>query len=52
MPQMMPLNWLSLMTFFILIFFLINIISYFNYSPSLILQNLKNSKKSNINWKW
>nr|AXS66385.1 ATP synthase F0 subunit 8 [Curculionoidea sp. 11 KM-2017] len=51
MPQMAPLNWLSLFFFFLLIFILFNIMTYF-----LSVFKKKMSKKniffSKINWKW
>nr|AYW52159.1 ATP synthase F0 subunit 8 [Lamiinae sp. 4 ACP-2013] len=51
MPQMAPLNWLTLFIFFISIFFIFNIMNFymFNYSPKE-----QKSKKSLItfNWKW
>nr|ALO70455.1 ATP synthase F0 subunit 8 [Coccinellidae sp. 1 EF-2015] len=51
MPQMMPLNWLNLMIYFIFIFFLFNISLYFNYLLSNKTQ-LKSSYKISKNWKW
>nr|YP_010987575.1 ATP synthase F0 subunit 8 [Bledius obscurus]WON65981.1 ATP synthase F0 subunit 8 [Bledius obscurus] len=51
MPQMAPLNWLSLFILFLMIFFLINSINYF-----LFFYNPKSSKflkkSSHLNWKW
>nr|ALO76543.1 ATP synthase F0 subunit 8 [Aderidae sp. GENSP01] len=52
MPQMAPLNWLMLLIYMIMIFFLINSITYFLTSSSLInSSNFKNNKKLYI-WKW
>nr|AXS65099.1 ATP synthase F0 subunit 8 [Cerambycidae sp. 4 KM-2017] len=52
MPQMMPLNWLMLFLFFLIVFLLFNIINYYSFKPfykkSLI--NFKNKKS--FNWKW
>nr|APX39316.1 ATP synthase F0 subunit 8 [Longitarsus dorsalis] len=51
MPQMMPLNWLTLMIFFITIFYIFNNINFFifSYTPSKIVT----PKKTNFfNWKW
>nr|APX39852.1 ATP synthase F0 subunit 8 [Longitarsus tabidus] len=51
MPQMMPLNWLTLMFFFILMFYFFNNMNYYNflYLPS----KKKISKiKVSLNWKW
>nr|AST14968.1 ATP synthase F0 subunit 8 [Galeruca sp. EMHAU-15083109] len=51
MPQMMPLNWVSLMLFFILIFILFNQTNYFNFLYKT--KTLKTSMKStSYNWKW
>nr|YP_009441646.1 ATP synthase F0 subunit 8 [Monotoma quadricollis]AOY39165.1 ATP synthase F0 subunit 8 [Monotoma quadricollis] len=51
MPQMMPLNWLTLMIFFISVFLIFNMINYFSF-----IYKIKKSKisKTNINfsWKW
>nr|QAY82045.1 ATP synthase F0 subunit 8 [Acrocrypta assamensis] len=51
MPQMMPLNWLLLMIFFILIFYLLNNLNYFNLIYSNYNTNF-NIKKYTNNWKW
>nr|APX40658.1 ATP synthase F0 subunit 8 [Mantura chrysanthemi] len=51
MPQMMPLNWVTLMIFFIFIFYCFNISNYFmflNMKDKLISKK----KKINLNWKW
>nr|ARH55133.1 ATP synthase F0 subunit 8 [Phaedon armoraciae] len=51
MPQMMPLNWLILMFYFTMIFFLFNIMNYY-----MFYYNIKTSKKLMskplYNWKW
>nr|YP_010309707.1 ATP synthase F0 subunit 8 [Cissites auriculata]UMR54824.1 ATP synthase F0 subunit 8 [Cissites auriculata] len=51
MPQMAPLNWLSLLFFFITIFLLINSM---NFYCLLHKSNSKTFKKNKIssNWKW
>nr|QGW14862.1 ATP synthase F0 subunit 8 [Mycalesis intermedia] len=53
MPQMMPINWLFYLFFFISIFILFNIINYFIFNYSY---NIKNKFKSitfkNLTWKW
>nr|AXS65031.1 ATP synthase F0 subunit 8 [Curculionoidea sp. 14 KM-2017] len=51
MPQMAPLNWVTLFLFFILIFFMFNIMNYF---MSLPLKTFKKSSKTQIkiSWKW
>nr|APX40034.1 ATP synthase F0 subunit 8 [Longitarsus nigrofasciatus] len=51
MPQMMPLNWLTLMIFFILMFYFFNNINFYNfmYLPSKkVIMKIKISS----NWKW
>nr|ARH54211.1 ATP synthase F0 subunit 8 [Crepidodera pluta] len=51
MPQMMPLNWLSLMLFFIMIFYLYNNLNF--YSFLYMNKKMKFTKKeSKFNWKW
>nr|ALO70391.1 ATP synthase F0 subunit 8 [Bisnius sordidus] len=51
MPQMAPLNWLSLFISFILIFLLFNSLNYFSFKYNSKPSNfIKNQKK--INWKW
>nr|WDE20729.1 ATP synthase F0 subunit 8 [Clerus sp.] len=51
MPQMSPLNWVSLFISFSLIFMLINSTNYFfiMYNSKL---NTKSTKQNKINWKW
>nr|YP_010721194.1 ATP synthase F0 subunit 8 [Parnassius acco]WDS46319.1 ATP synthase F0 subunit 8 [Parnassius acco]WEF74893.1 ATP synthase F0 subunit 8 [Parnassius acco] len=53
MPQMMPINWLLSLFFFIMIFILFNIMNYYIFN----INNFKNlyfNKKifKNMNWKW
>nr|YP_010309733.1 ATP synthase F0 subunit 8 [Epicauta tenella]UMR54850.1 ATP synthase F0 subunit 8 [Epicauta tenella] len=52
MPQMAPLNWLSLMIYFIVIFMLINSLNFYSFSYGN--QNSPSLEKSTIktNWKW
>nr|WKU83860.1 ATP synthase F0 subunit 8 [Chalcosyrphus chalybeus] len=53
MPQMAPMNWLSLFLLFTLIFIFFNIMNYFIYNP--MTPKSKNLNKININsmnWKW
>nr|AML26512.1 ATP synthase F0 subunit 8 [Staphylinidae sp. BMNH 1274665] len=51
MPQMAPMNWLSLMTYMILIFMFFNIQNYFSffYKKKSFKLNFKIFKN---NWKW
>nr|WCH54214.1 ATP synthase F0 subunit 8 [Osphya sp. n.] len=51
MPQMAPMNWLTLMFLFIMIFYIFNSLNYFTltYKP----KNWKTQmKKINFSWKW
>nr|ALO77648.1 ATP synthase F0 subunit 8 [Anaspis sp. ANA01] len=51
MPQMAPLNWLTLMLYFILIFLTFNIMNFYSFS----YKNNSSSKtksKTSTNWKW
>nr|AYW52184.1 ATP synthase F0 subunit 8 [Lamiinae sp. 1 ACP-2013] len=51
MPQMAPLNWLTLFLFFIMMFLFYNIYNYFNFNYST--KKIKFMKKSLLyNWKW
>nr|AXS66603.1 ATP synthase F0 subunit 8 [Tenebrionoidea sp. 22 KM-2017] len=53
MPQMSPLNWLTLMFFFIMIFIMLKSLNYFSflyqYKPS---SKSLNKKFLLNNWKW
>nr|AVN67446.1 ATP synthase F0 subunit 8 [Gyna caffrorum] len=51
MPQMMPLNWLTLYMFFIIILIMFSFINYFSLisTPSSMKKNIK---ISSMNWKW
>nr|YP_010029659.1 ATP synthase F0 subunit 8 [Pimelocerus perforatus]QOU11165.1 ATP synthase F0 subunit 8 [Pimelocerus perforatus] len=51
MPQMAPLNWLSLYFFFFLMFILSIILNYymFLYTPKKPTNKIK---KISMNWKW
>nr|YP_010049249.1 ATP synthase F0 subunit 8 [Promethis valgipes]QPL15584.1 ATP synthase F0 subunit 8 [Promethis valgipes] len=51
MPQMAPLNWLSLMIMFILVMMLFNIVNYYSFTYQ-IKQKSDSIKKQEINWKW
>nr|ULR86964.1 ATP synthase F0 subunit 8 [Macquartia sp. 2 HNL-2022a] len=53
MPQMAPINWLSLFIIFSMTFIMFNIMNYFLYSPSSPKFNLiKNKLTNSLNWKW
>nr|ALO70574.1 ATP synthase F0 subunit 8 [Eusphalerum torquatum] len=51
MPQMAPMNWLSLFIMMIIILMIFNSMNYFNflYKPKKIKLNKKSFKN---NWKW
>nr|YP_010946690.1 ATP synthase F0 subunit 8 [Malaccina sinica]WGO57408.1 ATP synthase F0 subunit 8 [Malaccina sinica] len=51
MPQMMPLNWLSLYFFFCFILILFNFTNYFLYIPQRKKKMMKIINKS-LYWKW
>nr|AXS65533.1 ATP synthase F0 subunit 8 [Chrysomeloidea sp. 7 KM-2017] len=51
MPQMAPMNWLALFTYFVLIFFLFNVMNYFSFFYSTKTFK-KSSKTTKYNWKW
>nr|AXS66243.1 ATP synthase F0 subunit 8 [Tenebrionoidea sp. 2 KM-2017] len=52
MPQMAPLNWLTLMIYFILIFILFNSINYFSFLYNPASKSLSSKKSIQLNWKW
>nr|YP_010372448.1 ATP synthase F0 subunit 8 [Parantica melaneus]UPA56402.1 ATP synthase F0 subunit 8 [Parantica melaneus] len=53
MPQMMPINWLLSILFFIFLFIIFNIMNYFifNNNNNLYKKNYFKSKNSPL-WKW
>nr|YP_009459911.1 ATP synthase F0 subunit 8 [Potamyia flava]AUT18176.1 ATP synthase F0 subunit 8 [Potamyia flava] len=53
MPQMMPINWLLLMIFFLTIFMMYNSMFYFS-NLKFKISSLSNNffKKNKTNWKW
>nr|WIM00451.1 ATP synthase F0 subunit 8 [Graphium agetes] len=53
MPQMMPINWIFLFFFFILIFIIFNIMNYYIFLiKNKYNHNLFKNLKKNFNWKW
>nr|QLY89797.1 ATP synthase F0 subunit 8 [Exechia fusca] len=54
MPQMAPINWLSLFFMFTIIYLIFNILNYFNYFLSYPINNKQQKKNqtSYLNWKW
>nr|YP_009417312.1 ATP synthase F0 subunit 8 [Acanthoscelides obtectus]ARR75258.1 ATP synthase F0 subunit 8 [Acanthoscelides obtectus]ATL15478.1 ATP synthase F0 subunit 8 [Acanthoscelides obtectus] len=51
MPQMAPLNWLTLMIFFIYIFLAINMMIFFSFNYS-VKKNQLMKKYAKFFWKW
>nr|YP_010596268.1 ATP synthase F0 subunit 8 [Taxigramma karakulensis]WAJ60513.1 ATP synthase F0 subunit 8 [Taxigramma karakulensis] len=54
MPQMAPINWLSLFIIFSITFIMFNMMNYYSFYPTLpksILIN-KNNLTNSLNWKW
>nr|YP_010614731.1 ATP synthase F0 subunit 8 [Dexia fulvifera]WAS35306.1 ATP synthase F0 subunit 8 [Dexia fulvifera] len=53
MPQMSPINWLTLFIIFSLTFIMFNMMNYYIYTPILPKINSMNFKnKLSMNWKW
>nr|WEG23127.1 ATP synthase F0 subunit 8 [Siphona sp. 1 HNL-2023a] len=54
MPQMAPINWLSLFISFSLIFIMFNIMNYFFMNSTSPKSNLiyKLNMMNSLNWKW
>nr|UBN09019.1 ATP synthase F0 subunit 8 [Panesthia tryoni tryoni] len=51
MPQMMPLSWIILYIFFIIILFTFSFINYYSFIPLPLLKEKSMSSKI-MNWKW
>nr|AXS65733.1 ATP synthase F0 subunit 8 [Staphylinoidea sp. 8 KM-2017] len=51
MPQMAPLNWLSLFIMFIIIYIMFNFLNYYSFSY-FTSKNFFTKKINKINWKW
>nr|YP_010464330.1 ATP synthase F0 subunit 8 [Opatrum subaratum]UUL71707.1 ATP synthase F0 subunit 8 [Opatrum subaratum] len=52
MPQMAPLNWLSLMILFVTILILFNILNFYSYESNKSESLQKQIKTPSTNWKW
>nr|WDE73844.1 ATP synthase F0 subunit 8 [Lophosia sp.] len=53
MPQMSPINWLSLYIMFSIIFMIFNIMNYYMFYPLMPkLNNLMKNKSNSFLWKW
>nr|YP_009469773.1 ATP synthase F0 subunit 8 [Eomantis yunnanensis]AVE15777.1 ATP synthase F0 subunit 8 [Eomantis yunnanensis] len=52
MPQMMPMNWVLMFLFFVMIFILFNIMNYFSvYKLPTTKSSVKTLTKT-LSWKW
>nr|AND96030.1 ATP synthase F0 subunit 8 [Cleptocaccobius convexifrons] len=51
MPQMAPINWLSLLIYFSLMFMMFNILNYFSFNYNFKIFKFKKNNQ-NLNWKW
>nr|YP_009743787.1 ATP synthase F0 subunit 8 [Adhemarius dentoni]QIE12540.1 ATP synthase F0 subunit 8 [Adhemarius dentoni] len=54
MPQMMPINWMTSLFFFICIYILFNIMNYYIYLNSNNKKKILNTmnNKNKLIWKW
>nr|YP_009743917.1 ATP synthase F0 subunit 8 [Protambulyx astygonus]QIE12696.1 ATP synthase F0 subunit 8 [Protambulyx astygonus] len=52
MPQMMPINWMISLFFFICIYIMFNIMNYYIYSNNYMNNKNKKMKNYQMNWKW
>nr|YP_010309811.1 ATP synthase F0 subunit 8 [Oenas fusicornis]UMR54928.1 ATP synthase F0 subunit 8 [Oenas fusicornis] len=52
MPQMAPLNWLSLMIYFITILMLVNSINFYSFMYKSKSFSIKKNNQINLTWKW
>nr|ATD86263.1 ATP synthase F0 subunit 8 [Euproctis cryptosticta] len=54
MPQMMPINWMMSMLFFLFIYLMFNIMNYYIFINNKFYNNnnLMKNKMKNLNWKW
>nr|YP_003162723.1 ATP synthase F0 subunit 8 [Neopanorpa pulchra]ACH87048.1 ATP synthase F0 subunit 8 [Neopanorpa pulchra]AFU51391.1 ATP synthase F0 subunit 8 [Neopanorpa pulchra] len=53
MPQMAPINWLSLFIMFSIILLLFNMMNYYSFTPKLPnSKETSNISFKSLNWKW
>nr|YP_010946352.1 ATP synthase F0 subunit 8 [Balta vilis]WGO57070.1 ATP synthase F0 subunit 8 [Balta vilis] len=52
MPQMMPMNWLTLYILFLIIFMMFNFINYYNNILMINTSKKNKMKLMSLNWKW
>nr|YP_010946833.1 ATP synthase F0 subunit 8 [Rhabdoblatta marginata]WGO57590.1 ATP synthase F0 subunit 8 [Rhabdoblatta marginata] len=51
MPQMMPLNWLMLYSFFIIMLMIFSFVNYYSFIPYPPITK-KSLSPNTLNWKW
>nr|ATL76456.1 ATP synthase subunit 8 [Stylotermes sp. TW5238]ATL76469.1 ATP synthase subunit 8 [Stylotermes sp. CN13]ATL76508.1 ATP synthase subunit 8 [Stylotermes sp. Chi-156] len=52
MPQMMPMEWMTLYSAFLITFLLFNIINYFTQEINTQQKSTNKIKPNTTNWKW
>nr|YP_010586046.1 ATP synthase F0 subunit 8 [Apsilochorema hwangi]UZZ43782.1 ATP synthase F0 subunit 8 [Apsilochorema hwangi] len=53
MPQMMPINWIMLFIYFIILYIIFNSMNYYNFFYKINKSlNIHHKKISMFNWKW
>nr|UUF67479.1 ATP synthase F0 subunit 8 [Statilia sp.] len=52
MPQMMPLNWMMLFSFFSIMLIMFNIMNYYTPFNKTTFMSSSNPAKKTLTWKW
>nr|AMX22554.1 ATP synthase F0 subunit 8 [Coptotermes acinaciformis raffrayi] len=52
MPQMMPMEWMTLYITFLMTFLMFNIMNYFTQSPNMATKITSTINVNKMNWKW
>nr|AMX22541.1 ATP synthase F0 subunit 8 [Coptotermes acinaciformis raffrayi] len=52
MPQMMPMEWMTLYITFLMTFLMFNIMNYFTQSPNMTTKITSTINVNKMNWKW
>nr|YP_009250496.1 ATP synthase F0 subunit 8 [Coptotermes michaelseni]AMX22747.1 ATP synthase F0 subunit 8 [Coptotermes michaelseni] len=52
MPQMMPMEWMTLYITFLMTFLMFNIMNYFTQSPNTTAKITSTITVNKMNWKW
>nr|UYX62318.1 ATP synthase F0 subunit 8 [Orthopygia glaucinalis] len=53
MPQMMPINWMISLLFFIVVFIIFNMMNYYIFNFNIKMDNKTNNfSLKNLTWKW